>query len=70
MSGRRLARPTTKADMRAWVDAQLTKDARLRAQVDVRLNRFRLEQELARRREGRRLSEADRPHEPRRVWPR
>ncbi len=70
MTGRRLARATTKADMRAWVDAQLAKDVRLRAQVDVRLNRFRLAQELTRRREGRGLSEGDRRHETRRVGPR
>jgi hypothetical protein len=49
----RRARATTKADMLAWVEAQLAKDARLRARVDVQLNRFQLEQELGARREAR-----------------
>jgi hypothetical protein len=53
MTRRRPARATTKADMMAWVEAQLAKDARLRTQVQVRLNRLRLEQELPARRKAR-----------------
>jgi hypothetical protein len=51
MTARRV-RATTKADMLAWVEVQLATDARLRARVDVQLNRFRLEQGRAARREG------------------
>jgi hypothetical protein len=57
MTGRRLSRATTNADVMAWVDAQLAKGARLRAQVEVRLNGLRLEQQLTTLREARGLSQ-------------
>ena len=48
---------TTKAEVTEWVEAQLVQDARLREQVEVRLNELRLEQQLARLREARGLSQ-------------
>ena len=48
---------TTKADVMEWVETQLAQDARLREQVEVRLNELRLEQQLARLREARGLSQ-------------
>jgi predicted XRE-type DNA-binding protein len=47
---------TTKADVMEWVETQLAQDARLREQVEVRLNELRLEQQLARLRQARGLS--------------
>ena len=40
-----------------WVETQLAQDARLRDQVEVRLNELRLEQQLAALRESRGLSQ-------------
>jgi predicted XRE-type DNA-binding protein len=57
MTGRGQAMATTKADVMEWVEAQLAQDARLRAQVEVRLNELRLEQQLAALREARGLSQ-------------
>jgi predicted XRE-type DNA-binding protein len=51
------AMATTKADVMEWVETQLAQDARLREQVEVRLNELRLEQQLARLREARGLSQ-------------
>lgn len=48
---------TTKADVMEWVEAQLAQDARLREQVEVRLNELRLEHQLAALREARGLSQ-------------
>jgi predicted XRE-type DNA-binding protein len=48
---------TTKADVMEWVETQLAQDARLREQVEVRLNELRLEQQLAALREARGLSQ-------------
>ncbi len=47
----------TKADVMEWVETQLAQDARLREQVEVRLNELRLEQQLAALREARGLSQ-------------
>ena len=52
-----MAMPTTKADVMEWVETQLAQDARLRDQVEVRLNELRLEQQLAALRESRGLSQ-------------
>jgi predicted XRE-type DNA-binding protein len=48
---------TTKADVMEWVETQLAQDARLREQVEVRLNELRLEHQLAALREARGLSQ-------------
>ena len=48
---------TTKADVMEWVETQLAQDARLREQVEVRLNELRLEQQLTALRETRGLSQ-------------
>lgn len=48
---------TTKADVMEWVEMQLAQDARLREQVEVRLNELRLEQQLAALREARGFSQ-------------
>jgi predicted XRE-type DNA-binding protein len=57
MTGRGQAMATTKADVMEWVETQLAQDARLREQVEVRLNELRLEQQLAALREARGLSQ-------------
>ena len=57
MSGKGQAMATTKADVMEWVETQLAQDARLREQVEVRLNELRLEHQLAALREARGLSQ-------------
>ena len=57
MTGRGQTMATTKADVMEWVEMQLAQDARLREQVEVRLNELRLEQQFAALREARGLSQ-------------
>jgi predicted XRE-type DNA-binding protein len=57
MRGKGQVMATTKADVMEWVETQLAQDARLREQVEVRLNELRLEQQLAALREARGLSQ-------------